>query len=218
MVQAAPSPPTALRHLGKGLFAIAFLSGLVCAGIAYIGQKVIALPSPQIIFTPRRALPAYYQIKEADLEPKLVFIDPPDQNIIKESERLLGHYTLSEVPKYQPLRPDQIGPVVDASYLSNIATIDILATEAMTMNRKMLAGDVVDIVLSHAPTNKQTEPNQVTFKNILVLDVKPSKENQTSQGEVGKYRIILAMPLDRRLEFAVRMDNASLDIKPKSPS
>lgn len=217
MGQAAPSPPAALKHLGRVLFAIAFLSGLICAEIAYVGQKAIGLSSPQVIFTPKRALPAYYQIKEADLEPSLVFINQPDQDIIKESKRLFGRYTLSEVPKYQPLRRDQLGPVVDSSYLINITAVDIFATETMTMSRKMLAGDVVDIVLSHAPTDKQTESNQVNFKNILVLDAKPLKEDQTSQGEAGKYKIIVAMPLDRRLEFAVKRDNASLDIRPKSP-
>jgi Flp pilus assembly protein CpaB len=211
-----PHTPRPVNHLKIWLFVIVLLSGLLGAAGARLRQTFLPFPAPQIIFIPKRTLPIYYIIKESDLKRQLYFSSQPNEEIIKESEGLVGRYTLVELPENQLVNKHQLGPVVEPASLSNMVAIEIPATKSMVMNNQMLPGDVIDIALTPLATVKNKKPVPILFKNILVLNVKPIEVTGNNQNQNREYILVVAMPMDRRLDFVTASNNASIEIRPKS--
>jgi len=130
---------------------------------------------------------------------------------------MVGRYTLVAIPQQQPLSDDQLGPVVDTALIFDTIAIGVPATPAMVLGGGLHAGDVVDIVLVPAATEAEPSPSPVLFENILILDVRPSPESQATDGKPADHPfvVIVALPLDRRLEFATTSARATLLITQK---
>jgi 2',3'-cyclic-nucleotide 2'-phosphodiesterase (5'-nucleotidase family) len=198
--------------MGRKSLAIMIGFGLIGLLVAAIRQQMHWPPTPQVIAVPERDLPAYYQIQEHDLKQQIFLFKSFSQNIVKQSEQIKQRYTLGEIPKEQPLSATQLGPVVDASLLARVVPISV---SAPAFEDKVQAGDVVDITI----TPKEATAQVATFRNVLVLDVKPVVMDQPSSSESPKQKaIVVAIPLDRRLDFVTKLPNASLAITPKSSS
>jgi len=81
----------------------------------------------------------------------------------------------------------------------------------MVLGGNLQAGDVVDLVLVPPVTEAQPSPSPTLFENILVLDVKPVAEAWTTDGKLHDSPLVVdvALPLNRRLEFATKSRGAT---------
>lgn len=212
---AAETPKTTgpLMSLGGWLALIAFLVGI--GGALYLWRH--EAQTPVLVPVPARDLPAYHQIQSSDLAQRAQFSRHLTSATLRETTQIVGRYTLTEVPQQQPLSDRQLGPVVDTTLISDTVAVGIQATPAMVLGDNLQAGDVVDLILVPATTEGHPSPTLTLFEHILVLDVRSVLESRISNNRPSDrpFVVVIALPLDRRLEFATRGAGATLLITRK---
>jgi Flp pilus assembly protein CpaB len=196
-----------LMPLTGWLVLVAFLVGV--GGAFYLWWH--EMQTSVLILVPVRDLPAYYQVQPGDLIHQTYPARDLSSTTLREPAQILGHYTLVAVPQQRPLNDYQLGPVVDMDLISGTVPIGIPATPAMVLGGNLQAGDVVDIILVPAATEQQPSSAQSLFEEVLVLDVKPVAESQATDGGSSDHPfiVVIALPLDRRQEFATRRPGAT---------
>jgi 2',3'-cyclic-nucleotide 2'-phosphodiesterase (5'-nucleotidase family) len=187
--------------------------GILATLVAALRQSFDWPPTPQIIAVLKRDVPAYYRIQESDLKRQVVLFKRVDDHILKQPAQIVQHYTLRQIAQEQPLSAMQdLGPVVEPSWLTRMTPLALVAT---TFEGQPQAGDVVDITLT--PT--EATASATTFKNVLILDVKPAITGQASSAASPQQQtIIVAIPLELRLDFVTKLPKAALTMTPKSSS
>jgi Flp pilus assembly protein CpaB len=192
---------------------LSFCLALVALILGSIGA--CELMNRQIsVFVPKRDLPAKYQIKENDLiEQKY-----PDNNSTPApllKSQIIGCYTLVKLSKQEPLVTDKKQLLTDS--LKNTVEIAITATPSMTFGGDLKAGDRVDI-LAVKTIDKNQDSTQSTssveakqpepFKDILVLDVKPTKQSSV---------VVIALLSENHTKFATAATGATLWLTRRVP-
>jgi hypothetical protein len=207
--QAAEAPINVDEHYGgikplKWLGLKLLLVTIAVAGLltiaAAIRQKYFELPpSPLLVASPIRDLPAYHQIQSSDLDASVRLVDQTEAKTVTNTEDLVGRYTLEALPKGKAIAESQLGPIVTALQFSSKTVIEMTASKPAVENAKLKAGDVIDVILNAPPQAGQSgAASNVAFENILLLNVKPM-ENSSVPGE--DYLLTLAVPLERHAEF-----------------
>jgi len=191
------------------------VTAAICLAVAYwISQR----PVPTIaVPVTSRDLPPYHLIAPADLTLKPIEAVrlPPDA--LREDSTIINHYTLQAISAGSVIRQGQIEAVSNLSWFTGTIAIGIPATPAMVLGGNLRAGDVVDLILVPAKAEAQSPPSPVLFENILVLDVRPLPESQATGSKPSDHQfvVVIALPLDRRLEFATKSPGAALVITRK---
>lgn len=195
--------------LSDGLKVVLFLIGTF--GALYLWW--IEAPTEVSVSLPRRDLPAYYQIQASDLSQKSIPASSLISTTLQTPAQIVGRYTLTDVPEKRPLNEQQLGPLIETPLISRTVPIGIPASPAMILGGNLQPGDMVDIMAVPAIIQKEPFAALFMFEDILVLDIKPAPTSQTSAGEHSSpFVIVLALPLDRRIEFVSRTANATLQI------
>jgi 2',3'-cyclic-nucleotide 2'-phosphodiesterase (5'-nucleotidase family) len=131
---------------------------------------------------------------------------------LKQPEQIVQHYTLRKIAHEQPLSAQDLGPVIEPVWFTRMTPLSIMAT---TFEGRLQAGDVVDITL----TPKEATASATTFKNVLILDVKSAITDQTSSAAGPQQQtVIVAIPLELRLDFVTKLPKAALTLAPKALS
>ncbi|GAB1540023.1 hypothetical protein NUACC21_26920 [Scytonema sp. NUACC21] len=157
------------------------------------------------IQVPKRDLPVYYQIKPDDLSSKTYAKKDIPSKILKESQELVGRYTLTKISKQKFLTEKLLSSKIDPSRLVDTVAVGIPATPAMILGGNLQAGDTVDMTLVPTTTKTKSLPSPIVFPNILVLDVKPVSQGSTSSTSV----VVVALPLKRQQDFASKSFGAA---------
>lgn len=175
-------------------------------------------PSARAVPVPKTDLPAYHLLKATDLTTKTFGADSIPEDVLGSISDLIGLYTLAPLAANKPITVGQLHTVPDLALISGTVSIGIPATPATAMAGNLQAGSIVDILLVPVNTAMHPKPTPSLFENILVLDVKSVAEGQkiVDEGIASyPYVVIIALPADRRLEFAGASSGATLFITRK---
>jgi hypothetical protein len=199
---ARPATPRPTDPLRLQMFVLALVVGV--AGALFL---LWPEPSPTIdVPVPRADLPTYHVIRHTDLVTSTVKEDELPETGIRTPAGLVGHYTLTELRATKPITSAQVQLLPDPTLITNTVAAGISATSAMVLGSHLKAGDIVDLAV--VPTEPITASMSVPsiFQNLLVLDVMPSPQSAAVGNTASPiaFVIIVALPLDRRDEFAVR--------------
>lgn len=173
--------------------------------------------STKAVPVPKTDLPAYHLIEATDLMTKTLGADSIPEYVLDSLSGLIGLYTLTPLAANKPITVEQVHTVPDLALISGTVSIGIPATPATVMAGNLQAGDIVDILLVPPTAEASPKPTPSLLENILVLDVKSVPESQQIEEEVASqpYVVIIALPADRRLEFASASSGATLLIMRK---
>jgi Flp pilus assembly protein CpaB len=169
-----------------------------------IGATYLETQTKIEIQVPKRDLPAYYQIKPDDLSSKAYAKKDIPSKILKESQELVGRYTLTKISKQKFLTEKLLSSKIDPSRLVDTVAVGIPATPAMILGGNLQAGDTVDMTLVTTTTKTKSLPSPIVFPNTLVLDVKSVSQASASSTSV----VVVALPLKRQQEFASKSFDA----------
>ncbi|MGI0494298.1 hypothetical protein ACN4EG_21130 [Alkalinema pantanalense CENA528] len=139
----------------------------------------------------------YHQILKSDLQEKTYRKRDISQTTFKESMDILDRYTLTQISQGKPFEKAQLSQKIDAKLITDTATIAIPATPALTLGNSLRAGEIVDIFLVAPVSKGEQNPKALSFKNIVVLDVKIGTDNKIATDSV----VLLAIPQQRLPEF-----------------
>lgn len=191
--------------LSQWISVVAVLVGIFAA--AYLETK-----TKIEVQVPKADLPAYYQIRQSDLNSKVFASNNVPSNALKKSQEIVGRYTLTNIPREKPLTKKQ---VTASNQLANTVAVGIPATPAMTFGGNLQAGDIVDITLVPAKNKVNLQENSSTspilFSKIVVLGVKPDTQANTLTASV----IVIALPKNSQSDFATYMPGATLVVSRK---
>jgi Flp pilus assembly protein CpaB len=152
------------------------------------------------VYVLARELPAYYLIKPDDLVQKSYSFRSVPSGILKTSQEIVGRYTLTELPKYQPLTNSQLGVPINSACLSDNIAVSLPATPAMTLGGNLKSGDIISITFGSPSPQKGVSPTTL-FLSILVLDVKALPQANTSFTSV----IVISLPKQLIEKFATHV-------------
>jgi hypothetical protein len=183
-----------LSHL---ITILAFIVGIV--GYIYLEHTKIEIQ------VPNRDLPAYYKIKPGDLRSETYAKKDISSQVLKNSQELVGRYTLTKIPKQKLLTEKLVSSKIDSNRLVDTVVVGIPATPAMILGGNLQAGDTVEMTLVPTTTKAESLPSPVVFSNILVLDVKSVSQASASSTSV----VVVALPSKRRQEFASKSPGAT---------
>ena len=170
-------------------------------------------PLPQVtapVPVPVGDIPAYHLLEPHNLTTKPITVTLIATDTVREVSDLMTHYTIEPLAADRPISSEQIRPLPDVQLITNSVAIGIPATSAMVLGGSLQPGDIVDVITVPAVSDTELLQTPVAFEGLLVLDIKP---NPATAGEhTYPFVIVLALPLDRRMEFAARTTNATLQI------
>ncbi len=177
-------------------------------GIFFIAVPLVALwmamrPSPIFpnlapsVAVLTRDVPAYHIITANDVTTKTIEAREVMTNTVRDTQKLVGHYSLTALSMDKPVVESQIASVRDPSLISNTLAVALPATSATILGGNLLAGDVVS--LATVPITDTNSGPTLVFDAVLVLDIK-----STNMGTV----VMLAVPTNRWLEYLARTRNA----------
>jgi Flp pilus assembly protein CpaB len=166
--------------------------------VGILGATYLETQTKIEIQVPKRDLPAYYQIKPGDLSSQTYAKKDIPSKILKNSQELVGRYTLTKIPKQKPLTEKLLSSKIDPDRLIDTVAVGIPATPAMTFGGNLQAGDTVEMTLVPTTTKAESLPSPIVFPNILVLDVKSVSQASALSTSV----VVVALPLKRQQEFA----------------
>lgn len=158
----------------------------------------------------KQDLPAYYLIKATDLKVNKYARTDLLPNTLKEKD-IEGRYTLTKLSKEKPLNEKQVSSKINSTYLTDTIAIGIPATNAMTLNNNLEAGDIVDITLASSADKLGVSPSALVFPNVLVLDVKSTAQGNPPFTSV----IVIALPLKHQQKFATKLPGATILVSRK---
>jgi Flp pilus assembly protein CpaB len=150
---------------------VALLTGFWgAAGAISLGwydyQSGVMIPVPQ------KDLSAYHLIQTEDLTQQQFPQDRISTSVVRDSQGIVGHYTLIKVSHGQPISSDQL---IAGDRLKDHRMIGISATSAMTFGAHLQTGDLIDLTLVPAKSESTASPSPISFKDILgrVLKLQP---------------------------------------------
>ena len=195
------SEEPASRSWIKLLFALVALTALLMAA-AWVRREVMHWPpSPRLVVVPKYDLPAYHQIKEADLTSQIRFAGRTEAETLKRARDIVGRYTLEALHKDGPIAETQLGPAVNDAQFSGKAAIEVSLPDVTVSNERLKAGDVVDISFRPPSHEQKSQASPgMSFQNVFVLNVKPPDPAAKDQ-PVKNYLVVFALPLDRHAEL-----------------
>ena len=199
--------------------------------LAFVGSVTFWLngkPQPQVtIAVASRDLPAYHLLTDEDvtLTPRAAAAVP--SGAMTNKNEMLDQYTLEAVSKNGIIQQDKIKKVTAPASLNNMFAVPLPATPAMVLGGSLKAGDVVDVTVvpntptrstpspSPAPTEPQTRvvPMWITFRDILVLDVKSTAAtSQTASEATHPFVLIIALPAQFRDDLVQHIGSANIHV------
>src|SRR6185503_11444913 len=166
------SEEPASRSWIKLLFALVGLTVLLMV-MALVRQEVVHWPpSLRLVVVPKYDLPAYHQIKEADLTSQIRFAGRTEAETLKSAKDIVGRYTLEALHKDNPIAETQLGPAVNDAQFSGKLAVEVSVPDVSFANGQLKAGDVVDITLEPSGQGQQSqESTSSSFQNVFVLNV-----------------------------------------------
>jgi hypothetical protein len=174
-------------------------------GIFFIAVPLVALwmankPVPQaIIPVLTHDVSAYSVIAASDVMTKAVGLDEVTADTVQDASNLIGHYTREMLRAGLPITTGQVGAISDPGLISNTFAVAVPANTATTLGGDLQAGDVVS--MAAVPISNTASVPTIVFDTMLVLDVKSAEDEKV---------VILAVPVDRWLEYLTKTRNAVL--------
>ena len=172
---------------------------------ALVRQEVVHWPpSPRLVVVLKYNLPAYHQIKEADLTSQIRFAGRTEAETLKRTGDIVGRYTLEALHKDNPIAEMQLGPAVNDAQFSGKLAIEVSVPDVSIANEQLKAGDVIDINVESSGQGQQSkESTSPSFQNIFVLNVKSSENSAPAAKDhpAKNYLLILALPMERHAEL-----------------
>lgn len=160
-----------------------------------------------------RDVSAYYPIQTKDLMQKKYSVQKLSSDTLKQSQELLGHYTLIPLEKQKPLKQQQIGPKINIAHLKDKSIIGIPGNLELTLGGNLQAGDFIDIQLLPMKQQANLISSVITFSDILVLDVKTNIV--TDKSSKSMFVIVIALPLKYQQKYFTYISNSTLLISKK---
>ncbi len=185
---------------------VIFVVSLGIIGALYLGWA--AWQSQVLVPIPVRDLPPYSQIRQTDLMTWRYAKRQLTSNMLRESNDIVGHYTLDPVPKYSPISKQQLGPRVDTVLISNTVALAIEGGPALALGGQFKAGSLVTV----------WDGGDLILDQVLVLHIKEVAAHKSPENK-PHYVIILAIPIDQQSEVlsSAAEERISLTLPLQSP-
>ena len=169
-------------------------------------------PVERTVAVPNADLPAYHLLRAVDLTDKALAASSIPKNVVAAQSDLIGKYTLVPLPAGKEILDTQVHSVPDPALISNTVAVGIPATPAQVMGGTLEAGETIDILLVSPASETSRGPTPSVFEEILVLDVRAVPESQSAKnGAVSQpFVLVIALPVDQRLDFANASSGAAL--------
>jgi hypothetical protein len=176
--------------------------GVFLLAIPLITFLMALKPVPSVLVpVPNHELTAYHVITTTDLTTLAVPLSSVTTDTLRDSSKLLDHYTRDTLPASHPVHEGQIIPISTAipTLISSTHALAIPADATLTFGNTLQAGDIVSV--SSVPHSTSIATPSVVLDTVLVLDVK------TVMSETV---VILAVPDTRWTEYLVKTQNAQI--------
>lgn len=179
-----------------------------------------AKPAPtQTQVVAKRDLEAYVQLKPDDLELRKGN-DPSAEAAQKAPtiEEFSKRYLMAPIISGEEVKREMVAPSEATSLLDNAVAVSLPATPGSTLGGQLRVGELVDVVAVHNSSSPaDSDPiKSSSFEKLLVLNIETKQADEKTPKE--PVSITLALPANRRDEFAAAVANATVTVTRKIPA
>jgi len=163
----------------------------------------------------KQELAVFTLLKSEDMEVVEGNEEAADGSSNPKVKDLEGRYLLEKVKLKEEVKAEKVAPREATELISCAIAVSIPATSVNSFNGDLKAGDIVDVLAAPSGEGARSDeasdrlPDWRKFEGLVVLSITPAKGDKAHESDaVGA--IVLALPSDRRDEFAAALAGATL--------
>ncbi len=163
----------------------------------------------------KQELAAFTLLKSDDMEAVKGSEESANGNTGPKVEDFEGRYLLEKVKRNGEIKAEKVAPSEATELISRAIAVSIPATSVNSFNGDLKPGDIVDVLAPPGAGGTRSDeasdrlPGWRKFEGLVVLSITPAKGDKANES-VAAGAIVLALPSDRRDEFAAALAGTTL--------